>query len=103
MERSDGPGSPPEFQGFSDRQGDRFLVSVPDGVVELTLIEATVLPTRVNAARREPFSVVFLGQRDCRLTQGTHTFEHEELGSFEMFIVPIAPVEQGPRYEAIFN
>jgi hypothetical protein len=103
MERSDRPGSPPEFEGFSDRQGDRFLVSVPDGVVELTLIEACVLSARVHAGRREPFSVVFLGPQDRRLFQGIHKFEHEELGSFEMFIVPIAPVEQGPRYEAIFN
>jgi hypothetical protein len=104
MERFDRPGAQPDFEEFSRCRGGRFEVSVAQGsVVELTLIDATAMPTRSHPARPVPFSVVFLGPKDRRLSQGIHAFEHEELGPFEMFIVPIAPVEQGPRYEAIFN
>jgi hypothetical protein len=104
MERLDRPGALPDFEGFSRCRGGRFEVHVAQGsVVELTLIEATAMPTRSHPMRRMPFSIVFLGPKDRRLSQGVHVFEHEVLGTFEMFIVPIVPVEQGPRYEAIFN
>jgi hypothetical protein len=29
--------------------------------------------------------------------------EHEEIGAFDIFLVPIGPDEQGLLYEAIFN
>jgi hypothetical protein len=104
MEQVDRPGAQPDFEEFSRCRGGQFVVSVAPGVVvELTLIEATAMPARSHAARPVPFSLVFLGPKGRGLSQGIHAFDHDELGPFEMFIVPIAPVEQGPRYEAIFN
>jgi hypothetical protein len=104
MKRLDHPRGLPGFEEFSESQGDLFLVSCAHGVVvELTLIEAMAVPARSHPDRPLPFSIVFLGPKDRRLSQGIHSFDHEGLGSFEMFIVPIVPVEQGPRYEAIFN
>jgi hypothetical protein len=29
--------------------------------------------------------------------------EHEEIGALDIFLVPIGPDEEGPRYEAIFD
>lgn len=35
--------------------------------------------------------------------QGIHRVEHEQLGSLEIFLVPLGPDQQGMRYEAIFT
>ena len=95
----------PDLLMFIECLGDRFRVHAEQGlVVELVLIEATALPVRGNLARPVPFSIVFKGPTDRRLPQRSFPFEHETLGTFPLFIaVPIAPDEQGPRYEAIFN
>ena len=29
--------------------------------------------------------------------------EHEDIGSFEIFLVPIGPDEKGMKYEAVFT
>ena len=103
MAQVDRPGAQPDFEEFSRCRGGRFEVSVAPGIVELTLIEVKAMPAQSHAARPVPFSLVFLGPKNRDLSQGIHAFDHEELGPFEIFIVPIAPVEQGARYEAIFN
>ncbi|MGP0063239.1 MAG: DUF6916 family protein [Isosphaeraceae bacterium] len=97
-------GDQPGFPMFSKYLGGCFRVVSDHGpVVELTLIEATAHPSRGNPTRALPFSVVFRGAPGLRLSQGTFAFEHDVLGAFEMFIVPIVPDEHGPRYEAVFN
>jgi len=104
MDGFDRFGDQPSFPMFTERLGGRFrVVAVPGTVVELTLVEATSLPSRGNTMRPVPFSIVFRGPTERRLPQGTYPFEHVALGAFEMFIVPIAPDEHGPRYEAVFN
>jgi hypothetical protein len=98
------PGDQPGLPSFEECLEGRFRVeAAPDTFVELTLIEAMALPTRGNPARVQPFSVVFRGPVSHPLPQRSYMFEHETLGIFEMFIVPIEPDEHGPRYEAIFN
>lgn len=37
------------------------------------------------------------------LGQGTFELEHEKLGTFPLFLVPIGPDHQGFRYQAVFN
>jgi hypothetical protein len=37
------------------------------------------------------------------LGQGVRNFEHEQMGKFELFIVPVEQDEQGFYYEAVFN
>jgi hypothetical protein len=37
------------------------------------------------------------------LDQGTRFFKHDQMGEFEIFIVPMRQDEQGFYYEAIFN
>jgi hypothetical protein len=104
MESSEGLVPQPDLPQFEDCLGDCFrVISNPGCVVELTLIEVTAYPTRGHPTRPVPFSIVFRGPTGLRLTQGTAVFEHDALGAFEMFIVPIVPDEHGPRYEAVFN
>ncbi len=37
------------------------------------------------------------------LGQGTFDLEHDQIGSFALFLVPIGPDAEGMRYEAVFN
>jgi len=37
------------------------------------------------------------------LDQGVHNLSHDQMGDFELFIVPIKRDEHGFYYEAIFN
>jgi hypothetical protein len=89
---------------FAGRVGQGFRVTV-EGQVEqdLVLIEARLLRGGWAKARREPFSLVFRGPRETNLSQGMRPMRHEEIGAFEIFLVPIAPEEDGLRYEAVFN
>ena len=51
----------------------------------------------------ERFSAFFSGPREPLLRQAVYTLEHESMGTFELFLVPIAQDEQVSRYEAVFN
>jgi len=87
---------------FSGSEGDTFRLRVETGErADLVLVEATARDTE----RPRPFSLVFEGPGDLSLRQGRYAFEHETIGAFELFIVPIGPnPETGRlRYEAVFN
>jgi hypothetical protein len=72
--------------------------------VELTSVtELGESPQRASSGRRQPFSIVFRGPRDVLLPQRIYRMEHDQIGSFELFIVPIGPDDKGHRYEAIFT
>lgn len=53
--------------------------------------------------RQERFSLVFRTSNEVMLAQGLHRFEHSEMGSLDLFIVPIERDESGTLYEAVFN
>jgi hypothetical protein len=37
------------------------------------------------------------------LPQRVYTLEHDSMGAFELFLVPVARDEKSFRYEAVFN
>jgi len=49
--------------------------------------------------RTDPFSLVFKGSHDLDLEQRIYELEHEDLGSLELFLVPVGFGE----YEAVIN
>jgi len=49
------------------------------------------------------FSILFRGPVDRPLGQETYHFEHDGIGRFALFIVPMRPEPDGRYYEAIFN
>jgi uncharacterized protein DUF6916 len=53
--------------------------------------------------RSQPFSIYFRGPHPPLLPQQIYPLEHDRLGTFEIFLVPIGPDAQGMRYEAVFN
>jgi len=71
------------------------------------LIEVTELARHTASEARQPFSLIFLGPPSDRyLMQHTYRFDHEVLGSLDLFIVPLGPSSTQPermRYQVIFN
>lgn len=74
--------------GDDSRQLDLELTEVSD----LKLVKA-----------QEEFAIVFRGPLDHFMGQGIRSFDHEKMGHFELFIVPIRENAEGYFYEAVFN
>jgi hypothetical protein len=90
------------IETFADRVGEPFLIRFePEGAVEVELLEAQALGP--PEGRRAPFSLVFRAPKEPIYPQRIYEVEHDELGSFEIFLVPIVPDEAGARYEAVFT
>jgi hypothetical protein len=51
---------------------------------------------------RDPFSVEFHSRLPQHEPQQIFDVEHEKLGKFELFLVPLGPDADGHRYEAVF-
>jgi hypothetical protein len=87
---------------FAERIGQRFTLAEP-AAVEFELEAARLGPEPPDAGRH-PFSLVFRGPRDPLLPQSIYALEHDgELGTLEIFIVPIARDAGATRYEAVFT
>lgn len=97
------------FTTFKALVNSRFRVadSPTAKVVDLELIEAEfagdVAQDKSSAPKYDNFSLIFAGAAGDRLTQKTYRFSHEKLGSFDLFIVPIAAEREIVRYQAVFN
>ena len=86
---------------FSKARNSKFKVELDENThVDLELI--TVSDVKLYP-QQEEFAVEFRGPLDKFLAQGPHNFSHEEMGQFELFIVPIKQDAEGFYYEAIFN
>jgi hypothetical protein len=91
------------LETFAGRLGETFRVGEGVDALDLELVEVTVGIARPHAGGRVPFSLVFRGPLEPVLPQRMYRFEHAELGTFELFIVPLGPDEDGMRYEAVFG
>jgi len=86
---------------FAAELNTKFRDSPPEAEpVEVELINVQDFGTSRGQTQ---FSVLFRGPLDRPLAQGTYPFEHERLGAFELFIVPVGVEQDGLRYEAFFN
>jgi hypothetical protein len=93
---------------FAQYLGQKFRIGLDSAHrLEVELIEANSLGEGPSGGeeskKRAPFSLVFRGPKDLLLPQRIYPFEHEGLGSFPIFIVPIGVDENGLRYEAVFT
>jgi hypothetical protein len=72
--------------------------------LELELVEVKGYLGKAHEQQgMERFSAFFTGPREPLMRQAVYALEHEGMGTFELFLVPIAQDEQGSRYEAVFN
>jgi hypothetical protein len=76
------------------------------GPVELELVEVTPHPSGQPTTQNQSddsFSLIFAGPVHQFLAQQMYRFEHDKLGAFDLFIVPIGKEQNGFQYQAIFN
>jgi len=86
---------------FSKNANTKFRVQVDENTqVELDLIKVSELKLY---PQQEEFTLEFRGPVDMFLGQGVRDFTHDQMGQFELFIVPIKQDQQGFYYEAVFN
>jgi hypothetical protein len=94
---------------FFELLRSHFLVSraPPHQHVQLELVQVTpggtVAGGGAHAQQYESFSLMFDGAQSQPLGQGTYLFEHPQIGSFDLFIVPIAAENGRLHYQAVFN
>ena len=95
---------------FQPRIGDTFRIRPrPESEIEAELIEARTLgggPGRALSdmpRRRTPFSLSFRTSLTAPLPQSIYEVAHDELGSYQIFLVPVGPDGKGMVYEAIFT
>lgn len=72
--------------------------------IELKLIEIKAHQSEVHPRPdMERFSAFFVGPEDYFLPQSLYSLSHEEMGDFDVFLVPIGKEPDGYHYEAIYN
>jgi hypothetical protein len=94
---------------FRGRVGERFRIRPqPDHAIHAELIEARPLAESSRAQsgtspRRAPFALVFRATLASALPQRIYRVEHDELGPYDIFLVPVGRDGAGILYEAIFT
>jgi hypothetical protein len=75
----------------------------PDRAIDLTLAEAKKLGG-ARPGRRAPFSLIFRpADPQFYAPQQIYPTTHPELGTLDLFLVPIRPDAAGARFEAVFT
>jgi len=90
-----------EHAAFLENLESKFRLQL-DGSdqVELELVEVS---ERKAARRQEMFSIEFCCRSSVVLPQRIYRLEHDKLGQFDLFLVPIRKDDHGVYYEAVFN
>jgi hypothetical protein len=66
-------------------------------------VQLTEVTPRRATKRQEMFSLMFHGPADSFLPQYMYRLQHEQLGEFDLLLVPIGRDKEGFIYEAAFN
>ena len=93
---------------FQPKVGERFRIRAgSETCIESELIEVRVLgePGRSSkdGSRRTPFALLFRTANSGALPQRIYAVEHDTMGSYDIFLVPVGPDALGMVYEAIFT
>ena len=86
---------------FSKQLNTKFEIRISEAqAIEVELTEVSEL---LISPRQERFSLIFRSANDILIAQGLHRFEHDQMGPFDLFIVPVDRDESGTYHEAVFN
>jgi hypothetical protein len=91
----------PSKEQFSGQVDSTFKARLDDGSsFELHLFK---LETTISNNIQEAFSLLFRAPLDIPPFQNVFQIEHDELGAFELFLVPIKKKDDCLVFEAVFN
>jgi hypothetical protein len=89
------------LSSFSEHLNTKFRIHPDEStVVETELIEAQ---DAGSTPKQERFSLIFRGPHEPYLAQRIYRIEHDQMGTLELFLVPIGRDDDGFQYEAVFN
>jgi len=89
---------------FSPRVGQAFRMRLnPEEWLELVLAEVHTHKYAPPNQQRRGFSLTFQSRLPGAAPQATYTLVHDEMGTMDLFLVPVGPKGGGMRYEAVFN
>jgi hypothetical protein len=89
------------YEVFAANLNTSFQIALEDSAqLQTELVEVS---DRKLHPKQEEFSIVFRGPNETFLGQGIRSFNHEQMGEFQVFIVPIRQDQNGYYYEAVFN
>ena len=95
------------FEDFYSQLNQEFQIKQESGKwIAAKLIEANELQFKYSDTQEEDrtsFSLVFHTGIDVHLPQKMYSFEHDELGENQIFLVQLSPDDTGNRYEAVFT
>lgn len=80
---------------FSARAGDK--------AADFRLVSAEPMAEGRSNGKRAPFALTFQAPPEVNPVQGVYRLEHEDLGTLEVFLVPVAGDREGTDFEAVFN
>jgi hypothetical protein len=90
---------------FAQHLHSKFYIQ-PEGAEGVAVELVKVSPAKTQRAghkQLECFSLVFKGPGGHLLAQRTYSVAHSQIGTFELFLVPIGKQEDCVQYEAVFN
>lgn len=90
---------------FSQHLDTIFRVKRDGGeAIDFTLVEVKPYTSSDNEqGGMERFSIFFRGPSQPYLPQSTYSLDHDQMGQFEIFLVPIGRDDENFLYEAVFN
>jgi len=90
---------------FTSALNTKFRLQVtPEDTMDVELIEAVdELEGKGAPPGRESFSLMFRGEHPIPLDQRIYSLEHDDMGTFDIFLVPVKQDDKGIYYQAIFN
>jgi len=90
----------PTLADFSARTGAIFHADRDGQAFELLLTSTQDILT---TDQQTNFSLEFVAPTDTPPEQGIYRLEDDELGSMDLFLVPVARDAEGLHFEAVFN
>jgi hypothetical protein len=90
---------------FEPHHGETFELSAAAGAGGGELALKLVEVKRLGTALRQggAFSLLFVSPAGPFLPQATYRLSHPKLGTLELFLVPVGPMQGGNGYEAVFT
>lgn len=91
-------------EAFKPLVGEAFQVTFAGSRLPLELVSAVSFETHAaKGLPRIPFCLTFRGPKTPVMPQRIYQFEHEKLGSIDVFAVPVGPDSTGMMYEVQFS